>query len=111
MWSSLKQLLPTDRDRCIIIEDGEPKYVILRFFEYQQLKKGMRYGRKEKTRDVWDEEAVNRTIAAELTEKDIEEPQGAKELEKAGLRRAEVASATQAEGLGLRGISIEDLPF
>lgn len=102
MWSSLKQLLPTDRDRCVIIEDGEPKYVILPFSEYQQLKKGMRYSRVEtrskgEIRGVWDEEAVNRTIEAELERKDIEEPRDLKELEKAGLE--------------LRGISIEDLPF
>ena len=36
MWSSLKQLLKSN-ERYIIVEDGEPKYVILPYSEYQQL--------------------------------------------------------------------------
>jgi len=37
MWSSLKQLIKSNRDKCVVIEDGEPKYVILPFAEYQHL--------------------------------------------------------------------------
>jgi len=37
MWSHLKTILKDKNTRCIIIEDGEPKYVILPFEEYQHL--------------------------------------------------------------------------
>lgn len=39
MWSSLKQLIKSNKERCIIIEDGEPKYVILAYEQYQHLQK------------------------------------------------------------------------
>lgn len=39
MWSSLKQLIRANNDKCVIVEDGEPKYVILTYKEYQHLQK------------------------------------------------------------------------
>lgn len=38
-FSTLKQLIRTNHDRCVIVEGGEPKYVLLAFDEYQQLQK------------------------------------------------------------------------
>ncbi len=37
MWSHLKTILKDKNTRCIIIEDGEPKYIVLPFAEYQHL--------------------------------------------------------------------------
>lgn len=39
MWNSIKSILKDNKTKCVIIEDGEPKYVILPFLEYQQLQK------------------------------------------------------------------------
>ena len=40
MWSAIKSILKDNKTKCIIVEDGIPKYVILPFSEYQQLQKG-----------------------------------------------------------------------
>lgn len=39
MWSSIKSILKDNTTKCVIVEDGEPKYVVLSFEEYQQLQK------------------------------------------------------------------------
>ena len=39
MWSSIKSILKDNTTKCVIVEDGEPKYVVLSFAEYQQLQK------------------------------------------------------------------------
>lgn len=36
MWTSLKQLIKNN-EKFIIIEDGEPRYVIMPYKEYQKL--------------------------------------------------------------------------
>ena len=40
MWNSIKNLIKSNNERFIIIEDGEPKYVIMAYSEYQQLQNG-----------------------------------------------------------------------
>ena len=37
MWENLKSILKDNKTKCVIIEDGEPKYVLLPFSEYQHL--------------------------------------------------------------------------
>ena len=37
MWETLKKILKTSNEKAIIIEDGEPKYVILSIDEYMRL--------------------------------------------------------------------------
>lgn len=37
MWEKLKKLLKTTNDKAIIVEDGEPRYVILSVDEYSRL--------------------------------------------------------------------------
>lgn len=39
MWSSIKALLKDNTTKCVIVEDGEPAYVVLSFEEYQQLQR------------------------------------------------------------------------
>lgn len=38
MFNSLNQLLKKDNERIIIVEDGQPSFVILPFEEYQHLR-------------------------------------------------------------------------
>lgn len=37
MWSDLKSILKDGKTKCVIIEDGEPRYVVILFEEYQHL--------------------------------------------------------------------------
>lgn len=37
MWETLKKILKTSNEKAIIIEDGEPKYVVLSIDEYMRL--------------------------------------------------------------------------
>ncbi|OGZ60582.1 MAG: hypothetical protein A2919_01740 [Candidatus Spechtbacteria bacterium RIFCSPLOWO2_01_FULL_43_12] len=37
MWESIKQLLKTDKDKAVLMENGQPKYVILSVGEYLKL--------------------------------------------------------------------------
>ena len=37
MWESIKQLLKTDKDKAVLMENGRPKYVILSVEEYLKL--------------------------------------------------------------------------
>lgn len=39
MWSHIKEILQNEKGKCIIIEDGNPAFVLLPFEEYLQLKK------------------------------------------------------------------------
>jgi hypothetical protein len=39
MWASIKSILKDDRTKCIIVEDGEPRYIVIPFEEYEQLRK------------------------------------------------------------------------
>ncbi len=86
MWASIKSILKDERAKCIIIEDGEPRYIVIPLEEYEQLRK------KGKNSIVgensWDEEKINGEI------QDIEE-QGPEPEQR------ERVSA----------IKIEDLPF
>lgn len=101
MWSSFKQFLPANQDKCVIVEDGELRYVIVSFAEYQQLKKAAKCSTlgarsKDEKEDVWDEDAVNRTI---------------EELEHKEFEAVKIEKQPEGRGRGLAGISIEDLPF
>ena len=58
MWNSIKSILKDNKTKCVIIEDGEPKYVILPFEEYQQLQ-------KREDRSILDEDKVNSEIQEE----------------------------------------------
>ena len=40
MWSAIRTILNNNTSKCLIVEDGEPKYVLLPYEEYQQLQKG-----------------------------------------------------------------------
>lgn len=37
MWESIKKLLKTDKDKAILMEDGQPRYVVLSVKEYLKL--------------------------------------------------------------------------
>lgn len=37
MWETLKKILKTSNDKAIIIEDGQPRYVVLSIEEYTKL--------------------------------------------------------------------------
>ncbi|MEX2145133.1 MAG: hypothetical protein WD712_02030 [Candidatus Spechtbacterales bacterium] len=37
MWDSIKKLLKTNKDKAVLMENGEPKYVILSVDEYLKL--------------------------------------------------------------------------
>lgn len=39
MWNDIKSILKDNKNRCVIIEDGKPQYIVLPFLEYQQLQK------------------------------------------------------------------------
>lgn len=87
MWSSIKQLIRTKNDRCIIVEDGEPKYVIIPFEEYQHL-----------------QEKRNDSIVSTST-RSRERDAG-----KASLGRAEFQEEQEGSEYS-SAINIEDLPF
>ncbi|MDX1607651.1 MAG: hypothetical protein R3251_00360 [Candidatus Spechtbacterales bacterium] len=40
MWESLKNILKTSNEKAVIVEDGEPRYVILSVDEYLRLSEG-----------------------------------------------------------------------
>lgn len=40
MWSDIKSILKDNKNRCVIIEDGRPRYIVLPFEEYLGLQKG-----------------------------------------------------------------------
>lgn len=86
MWASIKSILKDERTKCIIVEDGEPRYIVIPFEEYEQLRK------KGKNSIVgensWDEEKIN----GEIQDIEGEDPEP---------EQSERASA----------IKIEDLPF
>jgi len=44
MWSSIKSILKDNTTKCVIVEDGEPKYVVLPFAAYQQLQESKNSG-------------------------------------------------------------------
>jgi len=58
MWNSIKSILKDNKTKCVIIEDGEPRYVILPFEEYQQLQ-------KSENHSILDEDKVNGEIQQE----------------------------------------------
>ena len=37
MWSEIKSILTDNKTRCVIVEDGKPRYVVIPFEEYQHL--------------------------------------------------------------------------
>ncbi|MFY9457782.1 MAG: hypothetical protein WAP23_02535 [Candidatus Spechtbacterales bacterium] len=85
-FSILKSLLKDKKTKCVIIEDGEPKYVIIPFEEYQHLQ-------EEKNDSIvggnsWNEEKVNWEIQ-DTGEQDLKPQQNE----------------------GVSAIKIEDLPF
>jgi len=65
MWSSIKSILKDNKTKCVIIEDGEPKYVILPFEEYQQLQKSENHSILDQSRAQLDEDKVNSEIQEE----------------------------------------------
>ena len=65
MWSAIKTILKNKTDKCLIIEDGEPKYVILPFEEYQQLQKNENHSILDESRVQLDEDKVNSEIQEE----------------------------------------------
>jgi hypothetical protein len=93
MWSEIKSILQDAKNRCIIIEDGKPRYVVVPFDEYQKLQKNDGHstmaGPKDSDREPYATEHVNHELQEiwELGEKD---------------REPEKKAAS---------ISIEDLPF
>jgi hypothetical protein len=58
MWNNIKSILKDNKTKCLIVEDGEPKYVILPFEEYQQLQ-------KSENHSILDEDQVNSEIQEE----------------------------------------------
>ncbi len=40
MWSTIKQILKKNRGTCIIIEDGQPAFIVAPFDDYQKLLEG-----------------------------------------------------------------------
>ena len=73
MWNSIKSILKDNASKCLIIEDGEPKYVVLSFQEYQQLQGNEKNSIVEEN---FEEEKVNGEIQEFQTEKEEAEPVG-----------------------------------
>ena len=83
MWNSIKSILKDNTSKCLIIEDGEPKYIVLSFEEYQKLQGSEKNSIVEEN---FEEEKANGEIQEFQTEKE----------------EAEVIGPT---------IRLEDLPF
>src|SRR3989344_2301840 len=53
MWSSLKKLIRSHQDRAIVIEEGEPRYVILSIEEYRRLVDSQLQEKTERAEHAW----------------------------------------------------------
>lgn len=71
MWDSIKTILKNKTDKCLIIEDGEPKYVILPYEEYQQLSKDQDHSIVDEDRAELDEGKINDKIQEEVEIEDL----------------------------------------
>lgn len=95
MWSTIASILKDNTTKCIIIEGGEPKYVLLTFDEYQRLQKNGRHS------------IVGENVPADTAERVNHELQEIWEL---GEEDSEPKPASP-RGEKVAAISIEDLPF
>ncbi|MEX2008498.1 MAG: hypothetical protein WD850_03345 [Candidatus Spechtbacterales bacterium] len=89
MWDSLKQLLRQSGEKAVIMEDGEPRYVVLTVSEYLRMRDG----------DDVPEQADELSRQAA---KDEEEP------------NEEISALREAEYLGgsdNSDVTLDDLPF
>jgi len=98
MWSTIKSILQNKTDKCLIIENGEPKYVLLTFEEYQHLQKGQGHSIVEERAG---KNGASGEVNAELQDMamDIEE------------ESEDSLYETAKEETSPRTIKIEDLPF
>jgi len=67
MWHAIKSVLNSKNGKCLIIENGEPKYIVLSFEEYQQLQGGEKNSIVEEN---FEEEKANGEIQEFQTEKE-----------------------------------------
>lgn len=63
MWTSIKSLISDKKTKCIIIEDGMPKYVVLPFEEYQHLQQGRDNSTVSERSPVGRENSANEDLA------------------------------------------------
>jgi len=57
MWQNLRSILKDNKTKCVIIEDGEPRYVVLSFEEYQHLQ-------DQKKGDILEENSANGELSS-----------------------------------------------
>jgi len=91
MWSAIKTILNDRTSKCLIIEDGQPKYVLLTFEEYQQLQK------QEKS-----------DIIIENSQEDDKEDKINGEIQQL---QTEELDESLPQAAGISAVKIEDLPF
>jgi hypothetical protein len=97
--SKIKQLVKSNGDKFIFLEDGEPELVVMSFHEYEKLANGKDYVRSPGFR------SRNVPYREEFADLD---PQG--------LRETEIVTVSESETAGnlpirLEDIRLEDLPI
>ena len=90
MWSNIKSILSDNTTKCIIVEDGEPKYVVLTFEVYQQLQSS----RKD---SIVRENPEKHNLQTENNSSDLQDPLW--------------AVNNNIQEIREEGIRLEDLPF
>ena len=122
MWSSLKKLIRSHQDRAIVIEEGEPRYVILSIEEYRRLVDSQLQEKTERAEHAWqqindafqearpatpksEEGADSNDVTYEIAKVQSEEIAQGKEriLDEMSQEREEESPQT--------ALRIEDLPF
>lgn len=105
MFNSLKQLLQKDNERIIIVEEGQPRFVVLTFQEYQHLRSNVleKSNTSSQNKEAGADQGVPRRTPAPKMREVIEEKWRGENLENLG----RIPKVGELES----GVKIEDLPF
>jgi len=106
MWDTIKQILSKNSGTCIIIEEGQPSFVVTRFEEYQKLLENRPAPYRSAGRDSASEQELLEKINLEINNWKAKQSENNPDLgvpEMAG--EAEIATE------GEEGLRIENLPI
>lgn len=109
--AALKQIIKTNGDKCILVENDEPEYVLMSFREYQRLSGASEDPDAVQVNDMFEHSTRVRS-ASEAD--DVPEPVRFGPRAQAPGRRGDGAGAPPAGGdypLRLEDIQLEDLPI
>jgi len=87
MWEKIKNILSKEGGKCIIVEDNQPTYVVMKLEDYEKISQG----------DSSETAEVNRNLDTWKAEEDVQSEQS----------EPEVGQATEDK----EEVKVEDLPF